>query len=38
MNKLIFFISFYLTKNKIIKKFILHNINLFKLKKKILKI
>ena len=33
MNKLIFFIGFYLTKNKTIKKIILHNINLFKLKK-----
>jgi hypothetical protein len=34
MNKFIFFIGFYLTKNKIIKKFILHNKSLFKLNKK----
>jgi hypothetical protein len=34
MNKLFFFIGFYFTKNKILKKFIQHNISLFKLKKK----
>jgi hypothetical protein len=34
MNKLFFFLGFYLTKNKIIKKFIIHNANLFKIKKR----